>query len=342
MIALAMPGALGACTQMPPAPEPAAPPIAVHPVPPRQASLPEGLPLPPAPPALVHRGTSAGLKLPAGAAPITVSPGGDVTLNFENADIRQVVRAVVGDTLGLNYTIDPKVQGTITVRTSRPLARAAVLPTLARVLDAAGAALETDGGLVRVAPLDAAAKGAAPSGAGSVGYGVRVLPLRYVPADALQKVLAPFVPAGASIQTDPLHDVLVLSGTREDLDNLTALAQSFDTDWLSRTSFALVPLRALTADTIITEMNAILTGPGMGEAPPPAVRLVPVAPLNAVLVIAGEPHTLDWVRQQIEMLDAGSADGAERTYVYHVQYGRATDLADVLGRVFGVNMTGTA
>ncbi len=276
------------------------------------------------------------------AAPVQVTPGGDVTLNFTDADIHEVVRAVVGDILGLNYSIDSKVQGTVTVRTMRPLPRAAVLPTLGRVLRANGAALIEDDGMVRVTPLEAgAAKGAAaPQGGGALqteaGTGVRVVPLQYVGAAQIQKLLEPFTPAGAVIQTDAVHNILVLSGTREDMAALSDLVRSFDVDWLQRMSFAMVPLRSSTAQTIVTEMQAIIAGAAGGvEGAADALRLVPLERLNAVLVITAQPRYLDWARQQIATLDAGSVDGVERTYIYHVQFGRASDLADVLTRVFG-------
>jgi general secretion pathway protein D len=54
-----------------------------------------------------------------------------------------------------------------------------------------------------------------------------------------------------------------------------------------------------------------------------------------VLVITTQPRYLAWAQQQIELLDRGAADSAERTYIYHVQYGRASDLTDVLTRIFG-------
>ena len=56
----------------------------------------------------------------------TSNSKGDITLNFVDADIGEVTRSVLGDVLGLNFVISPKVQGNVTVRTSQPLSRAAV------------------------------------------------------------------------------------------------------------------------------------------------------------------------------------------------------------------------
>ena len=316
-------------------PAPAPSPAMQFPPAPAQKIGTEALPAvePPAP--LVHQGAPATARTVAPGAPsVAVSPGGDVTLNFADADIREVVRAVVGDILGLNYYVDAKVQGTVTVQTTRPLPRAAVLPTLERVLRASGAALVEDNGLVRVMPLEAAAKGA-PAQAAVPGNAIRILPLQYVTADQLQKVIQPFIPLGASLQADSTHNVLILSGSREDMDSLANLIRSFDTDWLARMSFALVPLRNGTADAISSQMQAIIVSASGGDTTGEALRLVPVPQLEAILVISAQPRYLDWAQQQIGLLDAASADSAQRTYIYHVQYGRASDLADVLTRIFG-------
>jgi general secretion pathway protein D len=327
---------IASCTaQKAPAPaaQPAAeaPALKFPPAPPQKIGT-EAIPNPAPPTALVHEGSLAPARtVAAGGPPVVVSPGGDVTLNFADADIREVVRAIVGNILGLNYYIDSKVQGTLTVETTRPLPRAAVLPTLERVLRASGAALVEDNGLVRIMPLDGTEKSAPLQ-----GNAIRILPLQYMTADQLQKVVQPFVPLGASLQTDSAHNVMVLSGTSEDMDSLVNLIRSFDTDWLSRMSFALVPLRNGTADAIASQMQEIVAAAsGSSEASAANLRLVAVPQLEAILVITSQQRYLAWAQQQIELLDTGSADSTERTYIYHVQYGRASDLADVLSKIFG-------
>ena len=62
-----------------------------------------------------------------------VTPGetdDTVSLNFVETAILEVVDVVLGETLGLNYVFDSRVQGTVTARTSRPIPRSAVLPVL--------------------------------------------------------------------------------------------------------------------------------------------------------------------------------------------------------------------
>lgn len=298
----------------------------------------EVLPAPTRPPPIIERGTGPNAtRAPVTAPAVKVAPGSDVTLNFAGADIRDVAHVVLGDILGLNYTVDSSVQGTVTVQTSHPLPRDAVLPTLEQVFAASGAAIVQENDLLRVVPLQA--KGTPQGGApalpgGLTGLGVQVIPLQYASAADLQKMLAPFVPAGATVQADTIHNILLVSGSSQDVQGVVELVRTFDVDWLAHTSFALLPLRAVPAETIASEMDNILGTQSTAEATN-AVRIVPVGRLNAVLVITSQPRYLDWARNWIERLDEGSEEDAQRTYVYHVQHGRAADLAGVLDKVFG-------
>ena len=86
----------------------------------------------------LYRGTGQLIQPLVPQEPVAVAENGGVTLNFVDADIRDVVAAVLGETLGMNYEIDPRVQGTITVRTAKPVPREAVIPTLEEILAARG------------------------------------------------------------------------------------------------------------------------------------------------------------------------------------------------------------
>src|SRR5947208_14611982 len=135
---------------------------------------------------------------------------GEVTLNFVDTDIREIVRVILGATLKLNYTIDPSVQGTATLEISNPLPRSALLSTLETVLNQNGATLVQRDGVYRVAPLASGAATATIAGPGSVGAGTQLVPLRYASAKDLAKVLEPYVTEGGKITADPGRNVLIV------------------------------------------------------------------------------------------------------------------------------------
>ena len=122
-----------------------------------------------------------------------------MTLNFVDADIREIIRVILGATLKLNYTVDPSVQGTATLEISNPLPRSALLPTLETLLNQNGATLVQRDGVYRVTPLAGGAATATIAGPGAVGSGSQIVPLRYASAKDLAKVLEPYVAEGGKI-----------------------------------------------------------------------------------------------------------------------------------------------
>ena len=130
---------------------------------------------------------------------VVLLDNGTVSLNFANVDIREVIGVVLGDTLNLNYVIDSRIQGTVTARTARPIARSDVIPALENILALSGVALISTGGVFRVVPLNEAASGisslvVSPTpGDLAQGFGTHILPLRFASAQSMEELLRPFV-----------------------------------------------------------------------------------------------------------------------------------------------------
>jgi general secretion pathway protein D len=264
---------------------------------------------------------------------------GDVTLNFVNANLREVVDAVLGQILRLNYTLDPKLQASITLQTSRPLARDAVLPALEAVLQANGIALVPSDDVYRVVPLAVAARSGGPvtvarAGRGEAGYGMQVIPLKFVSARQLQKVLEPFVPTGAVLQVDDGRNMLLLSGTQQDQQVIAGMVGVFDVDWMSGMTFGLFPLQQGAAARVAQELTQILNS-GADGVLAGVVRIVPIERINAVLLVSRQAAYIDRVKLWIERLDQGIDESAPRLYVANLQNSRAADLAKLLGELFG-------
>ena len=274
--------------------------------------------------------------------PIKISIEGDVTLNFVDADLREVIRAILGDTLKANYVIDPKVQGLVTLQTSRPIPRSAIVPTLEHILRLNGAALVLSEDLYRILPADLAARETGTPQLGFLpvprgrGFGLQVVPLQFVAAAEMEKILEPISLPGAVVLVDPARNLLFLSGTRRERATLLEVVQMFDVDWLKGMSFALIPLESTDAKTVVEELGAVF-GDHSGTPIAGLVRFVPIERLNSILVITQQRTYLEEARVWIERLDKGGEGDEQRLYVYYVQNGRAADLAEILGEIFALD-----
>ena len=84
---------------------------------------------------IIYYGNDKQVKMPAKRKPVKMV-GEDVSLNFENAPLEEVVHAIVGDILQLDYVIDHPIKGQVTLRTRTPVARAELLGVLESLLEA--------------------------------------------------------------------------------------------------------------------------------------------------------------------------------------------------------------
>ena len=272
-------------------------------------------------------------------ATIYVGDNGDITLDFADADIRQVVKATLGDILGLNYVIAPDVQGTVTAQTERPLTRDALLPALESILRLHGAALVLDGALYRVETLQGAARSQRSirlqSGESGAGYGVQVVQLRYIAAEDMRSTLAPLAGQETVLHVDRTRNLLILAGAQPELKALLDTVGVFDVDWFAGMSFGLFPLEFAEPKTLIEEL-ALILDTEKGGTLSGLVRLMPIERMNAVLAVSQQPRYLDEVRRWVQRLDRGTQTAADQQlYIYFVQNGKAADLAEVLSKVFG-------
>jgi general secretion pathway protein D len=266
--------------------------------------------------------------LPTGGA----QQGGDVTLNFVDTDIREVARVILGNTLQLDYTIDPRVRGTATLATATPLPRSALLPALETLLNQNGATLVRRNGLYQVVPIAAAAV-SNPVPNAVAGGGSQVIALRYASAAELAKVLQPYIAEGSKVTPDPAHNALIVAGDQASREGLIGLIRAFDVNALAGQSFALFPVAEGTAATSAGEVEKALQA-DKGAANSGLITVVPLPRVNAVLVASSQPRYIDAARRFFSLAGRVEDVTARIWHVYYVQNGDSQDLANLLQRAF--------
>jgi len=276
-------------------------------------------------------GQAESVRQPVGFAVTTAA--GDVSLEFADTDIREVVAQILGSILHVNYTIDPAVRGTVTLRTAAPLARAQLIPALQTLLSQNGATMVQAGELYRVLP-SAAVSGVAASGPTTAG--AAVVPLRYAQADDLAKVLQPFVGAGGRVVAVPGSNALLISGEPDARNSLVALVGAFDVDTLAGQSYALLPVTSGAARDFATQMQTALRTEGSSTLAG-RVRVVPMDRVDAVLVIADRAGYIEDARRIYALVEHARRSTVRSWYVYYLQNSKSNDIANVLQHAFTPN-----
>ncbi|MCC7049386.1 MAG: type II secretion system secretin GspD [Alphaproteobacteria bacterium] len=263
---------------------------------------------------------------------------GDISLNFRNADVREVARVVFTEILKVPFAVDARAQGSVTLQTSQPIDKASVLPILENALRLSGLSVVKTNEVYTVAPAADAIRFAPTIGrtgtvGGEPGYAIRVIPLRFTTVDEIQNLLRSIVPADTVVRTVPSRNVLIVAGSQRELANIADLVALFDTGIFKGMSFALFYPKNAEAKALVKDLDAIFGG----EKSPTTgvVRFTVIERLNAILASSRTPSYLQEASTWIERLDQRSEAVDERLFVYNVQNGRASDLAATLTSVFG-------
>ena len=277
---------------------------------------------------------TASRSIPGGPdQPIGAPVEGGYEVNFDNAPVQAVAKSILGDILQVPYALDPRVQGNITVSSGRPLAKKEMLFVFESALRMNEVALLRDGPGYKLVPISETAGGVTiDSDRNEPGFGMSVLPLRYVSATNMQKLMEGFATKPNTVRIDPSRNLMIFQGTGEERDNAMKTALSFDADFMRGQAVGIFPVRSGTPETVISELDKIMAT-GDGGIAQGVVKFEPIARLNAVMVIAHAPAALNTAATWIARLDRADP-AASPIKVYQVKYGDAKQLAAVLNDVF--------
>jgi len=282
-------------------------------------------------------GTVINQRAASAAAPSLGATSGQASFNFEGESVHAVAKAILGDMLGQNYVIAPEVQGTVTLATPQPVSPAQALSLLEMVLGWNNARMIYSDGRYNIVAADTAlATGTVAPRTGGTGaargFEVRTVPLRYISATEMEKVLEPYARPNAIVSADNARNVITISGSRSELENYLRTIEIFDVDWLSGMSVGVFPLQSGKASQVVADLEKVF---GQDSESPVSgmFRFMPLEGANAVLVITPQADYLGEIQQWLERID--NAGQEARLFSLELKYVKARELAHRLAEVFG-------
>lgn len=294
----------------------------------------------------IYRGNNRQVNMPAVQEPIRFL-GDDVSINFEQAPLSEVMHAIMGDILQLDYVVDQPIKGEVTLRTRTPIPRDELFAVLESLLKANNVIIirGSDGRYLVTSTANGAkvAPGVSNPRNQGVGYSTIVVPLQYISASNMAEILEPVADPVAFVRVDNVRNLLMLAGSRAQLNGWLEMVETFDVDLLAGMSVGIFPLENSSADEVHQAISALLSsGEGSDEQGgdwSQLIRVIPIARLNSILVVTPRAHYLDIVQKWITRLDDAYVSGADmRLYVYPVQNTTAERLATLLNSIYSGNM----
>ena len=320
----------------PEAPRPT-PPLQRVPRPPAPGSTPPGVSAPPAAP-------PAASQPPGIPRPSAPSKGSRFVLNFDNADIYEVIR-VMGEMANINYIIDPRVKGVVNIRTSGQISQEDIVPVLQTILKINGATAVQKGIVHEIVPFGEAKKlYTRPTAGRDAGlpptedkYTIQIITLKYIPSAEVSKMIKPFLSDGADIVEYPHHNLLIVGDAASNIQKSLDIIDLFDQDIFSDMRVRIYPILNADVNEVSKEMERIFSslevslksGRGVG------ITFTPITRINSLLAVSSIPGVFDKVERWVKELDRIPGEGTQLSvFVYYVQNGKAKDLAEVLKQVY--------
>lgn len=272
-----------------------------------------------------------------------VAKGSKIVLNFDNADLHEVVR-VIADMLKINYLIDPRVKGVVNIHTSGQITPEGLLAIFQSILRLNGATAIPKEGIYEIVPMAEAKKVYGPPVtklpeqiSPTDRYTIQIIPLKYIPVSEVSKMIKPFLSDGADIIEHPAHNILIIGDIAANIKKTMDIIEIFDLDIFADMRIRIYPILNADVNEIAKEMERIFSslevniksGRGVG------ITFTPIQRINSLLVVSSIPQIFEKVEKWLQELDRTPPEGTKLgVFVYYVQNGKAKDLAEVLKQVY--------
>jgi len=264
----------------------------------------------------------------------------DITLNWNDADIRKVVEAV-SEVTGKNFIIDPRVTGKVTLLSAQPMSPDAFYEAFLSILQVHNYVAIQSGDLIKILPDATARQFAGPMGtsqaAGPDDMVTQVIQVKNVGATQLVPILRPLIPQYGHMVAHSGSNMLIISDRAANLARMVSIIRRIDL--ASDEDIEVVSLQNASATEIVRIMTA-LTQTQRSDGAPVSTSLVADSRTNSVL-IGGDKSDRLRLRTLIAHLDTPLEHGGD-TQVRYLRYADAEELSTKLQTHFTNQATAAA
>ena len=259
---------------------------------------------------------------------------GGYRMNFEDADVKDVLHAVLGGVLNVSYSVAPNVTGRITISSSGAQNRTELLSTLEAALAMQGLSMTPMGSTYKIA-LATTGGGVVDTTGRRPGFGISVVPLEYTTAASMMKLLNGFISDTDGVRVGTSQSTMIIRGSGPRREEIVRAIKNIDADWMHSQSVSIVVLRRSRPDELIGELNRIFDNDSQGGGGPGVIQFEAIKRMRAVMIISSNPQlshrAADWVRR----LDHQDTSATEGVFIYRPRYREARELVRLVNGLFG-------
>jgi general secretion pathway protein D len=253
-----------------------------------------------------------------------------VSLNFVDADIESVIKAI-GQITNKNFLIDPRVKGTISINTAKPVPRAMTYSILISALRVQGFATIDENGYTSIVPeVDAKGKYTARLASGKQSGGqivTQVFVIKYENASQLVNIVKPLLSPNSVINAYPGSNALIVTDYSDNLNKIVKLIEAIDKP--SQAENVIIKLKFASAVEITQTINRLLSDGNIANEPSKRIQAVADARSNSIILHAENRSLIARAATLIEQLDVPTNAGSA-IHVVYLKNADSTKLASTL------------
>lgn len=258
---------------------------------------------------------------------------GGYRLNFEDADVKDVLQAVLGRVLGITYAVAPNVTGRITISSSATQNRTELLATLETVLAMQGLSLTRLGSTYRVASTSVGG-GALDLSGDEPGFGISVVPLQFSSVASINKLLSGFVTEADGLRIDSARNAIVVRGPGPRRAEIVRAIKAFDGDWMHTQSVSMFELKHSRPEEVIQELSRVFANDKDGGSEG-VIEFKSVKRLRSIMVVSKNATLIRRAGVWIRRLDHQDNSATTSIFVYRPLYRDARELTKLVNGLFG-------
>jgi general secretion pathway protein D len=265
-----------------------------------------------------------------------------ILLNFDNADIYEVIR-VVGETLDLNYIVDPQVKGVVNIRTSKPIPRDELLAVFRKILNINGLDIISEGDhyYIYPTPNPAVQKVNGPNQIGKLRNSskmvMQIIPLMYLSSTEGLDLINPYLSAQGLTYNLADQNMIIISDYESMVVDIVRILSYLDVSPLTDFHMRLVRVENAALYDLNDELTEILTAMRVNkkEKGSDNITILPIEQVNSLLLVSKSDFLLDNVQKWIEDLDIVPSRGQDNIFLYNVRNTVASELAELVNKTLG-------
>lgn len=265
--------------------------------------------------------------------------GEKVTLNFDNADLYEVIRTMA-DVLKINYLVAADVRGSVTIHTAGSIDSKELFTLFFQILELNGLTAVREGDMYKIVAAETVLKMPILARYGRDGSPIpreermvmQIIPLRYTSAKDIADSITPFLSGSGSVIQTKLNNVLVVIDKNLQLKRILQLVDLFDVDVFDRFNYRFIHLRFTPAEEVTTIVKTLMD-PFESEGEK-KWEMIPITRQNIIVAVSPNDTILDRIERFISKIDVGGNSTESRIFVYKVKNSDAEELSTLLNKVF--------